>query len=212
MFTLLLSSATCAEFRSITWSELQGKLDFDDPFLALSEEQRYQLSIYARVEALKVSAPDQVTSKLLESANEAQNALINQDIDIDYLLSNRERVASLRREAASTTNPVLDNTDIEIGGFMHPLDGLKKEIDEFLLLSTSETLIHISPPATNQTIYVKLTVPVEVSSRFKAIRVRGTLAIRQNIHRVQLNKGPGDIYSGYTLEAEEVEQFQVTSE
>ena len=212
LFSLLFSCAIAAESRSLSWGELRGKLDFDDPFTALSEEQLYQLSIYAQVEALKASAPEQVSTKLLESANEAQKFLIHQNIDIDYLLANRERVTNLRREAAGKTNPELDNADIEISGFMHPLDRLKNEVDEFLLLNTPETLIHHSPPATNQIVYVKLKKPVEVSSRFKAIRVRGTLSIKQNIHRVLLNSGPGDIYSSYTLEADEVEEIRAAGE
>ena len=88
--------------REITWNDLLPKEEkpFHDPFAALTEDQLLDLGLVARIRFLiesdKTSAdgPDALEEKELTAKLAAQG------VDVDYLLSQRERVARERRERA----------------------------------------------------------------------------------------------------------------
>ena len=205
---LLAASAYAVDYSPVNWEDLQGKLDSDDPFLKLTEEQRYYLSIYARIQTLELYSPQQLTDEMRSEKQQAEDLLREQGVDIEYLLDNRERITELRREAAGKTNPELDNTDIEIGGFMLALDMTDGMVSEFLLVPTVGACIHTPPPPPNQILLVTTREPVASKSRFEPVKIRGKLKISQQDSELFLVDGQGNINSSYLLQAETVSKFE----
>lgn len=208
LLATLVSLANAADFTPISWSDLQGKLDYDDPFLKLTEDQRYYLSIYARIQTLEQYSPKQVTDAMRSEKQQAEDLLREQDVDIEYLLDNRERITELRREAASKTNPELDNSDIEIGGFMLALDIVEGMVSEFLLVPYVGACIHTPPPPPNQILLVQSEEPIASKSRFEPVKIRGKLKTSQQNSSLFLVDGQGTINSGYLLEADTVSKYE----
>ena len=205
---LLLAAWThAADYTPVNWADLQGKLEYDDPFLRLSEEQRYYLSIYARLDTLEKYSPGQVTDAMREEKQQAETLLTEQGVDIEYLLDNRERVTELRREAANKTNTELADPEIEMGGFMLALEMVDGKVSEFLLVPTVGACIHTPPPPPNQIVLVRPKDPVMSKSRFEAVRIRGKMKISQKNSSLFLVDGQGSVNSGYLLEAEEVSKY-----
>lgn len=204
---LLATWVQAVDYAPINWEDLQGKLEYDDPFLELTEEQRYYLSIYARLETLEKYSLRQVTKAMREQKQQAEEWLIDQGVDIQYLLDNRERITELRREAASKTNPELDQADIEMGGFMLALDMIDGKVSEFLLVPTVGACIHTPPPPPNQIVLVKPREPVESKSPFEAVRVKGRMSISEQNSSLFMVDGQGNVNSGYLVDAEEVSKF-----
>lgn len=196
-----------ADYTPVDWEDLQGKLEYDDPFLNLTPAQRYNLSIYARLDTLEKYSPEQVTVAMREEKQQIEALLTEQGVDIQYLLDNRDRVFELRREAASKTNGELDNRDIEMGGFMLALDMVEGKVSEFLLVPTVGACIHTPPPPPNQIVLVKPREPVESKSRFEAVRIKGKLRVGEQNSSLFLVDGQSSVDSGYLLEAEEVSKY-----
>ncbi len=204
---LLGSWVQAADYTPVNWADLQGKLAYDDPFVQLTEEQRYHLSIYTRLDTLEKYSPGQVTDAMRAEKQQAETLLTGQGVDIVYLLDNRQRVTELRRDAANKTNSELDKADIEMGGFMLALDTVDGKVSEFLLVPTVGACIHTPPPPPNQIVLVRPKDPVESKSRFEAVRIRGRTKISQESSSLFLVDGQGSVNSGYLLEAEEVSKY-----
>lgn len=87
-----------------------------------------------------------------------------------------EKLKTLWAEAPVV--PELDGKRVRIPGFVVPLDMEASRIGEFLLVPYYGACIHVPPPPTNQTVYVKL--PPELAfegEMFDTVWVTGTLKV-----------------------------------
>lgn len=64
---------------------------------------------------------------------------------------------------------------VQIGGYIVPLDFEATTIKEFLLVPFVGACIHVPPPPANQIIYVKAQKGIEVNGSFEPVNVTGTL-------------------------------------
>ena len=87
-----------------------------------------------------------------------------------------EKLKTLWAEAPVV--PELDGKRVRIPGFVVPLDMEARRVGEFLLVPYYGACIHVPPPPTNQTVYVKL--PPELAfegETFDTVWVTGTLRV-----------------------------------
>jgi len=57
LVAMLMSPVLAGQVRELQWPDLAKKIEFEDPFEALSQEHLRELSIYARIEGLKKTSP-----------------------------------------------------------------------------------------------------------------------------------------------------------
>ncbi len=209
VFSLCFGLVSAQEYRSISWTDLQGKVQaYDDPFKRLTEEQLFNLSVYARVTEMQKKAPQRVNEAMLKEAVEAEKILKKEGIDIDALLVQRGQIKSLRKNAAFSPNMELNNTKISMGGYMLSLTlNEKGKVQDFLLVPTLGACIHTPPPPPNQIIYVKTDTPVEPGSRFTAVKIEGEILVEASSNELYLVDGSDDINSGYVMNATKVEKY-----
>ena len=197
------------ESREITWEDLlPSKAEaFDDPFLSLSEDQLLDLGMIARIRFLleneKISAdgPD---------AKEEMNLrmkLKEQGVDVDYLLSQRERVARERRKRAEAVDASVDGSPIRIPGYMLPLVREEGNVREFLLVPWVGACIHTPPPPPNQMIHVATPIGIEDKGRFSPVWVSGTIMLKPKKYDLFLVDGTREINVAYTLTTKAVEPY-----
>jgi len=94
----------------------------------------------------------------------------------------------------------LNGSRVRIAGFMVPLDGLRGEITEFLLVPYFGACIHTPPPPANQIIHVLPTKPVKIDQGMEAVWISGVLETTRS------NTGLG--HAGYRMKAELVSAFK----
>lgn len=83
--------------------------------------------------------------------------------------------------AAQQMNPDLNGSEIELVGFMVPIETLGDEVMTFLLVPEAGQCIHVPPPPVNQTILVDTVVdPVSLVDLYQVVKVRGRLLIERN--------------------------------
>ena len=204
----LLASAE-AQVREITWDDLLPKetVAFDDPFEKLSEEQLLDLGMIARIRFLiegeKVSpdGPDAKEEKKLVAK------LIDQSIDVEWILSQRERVVEMRRKRAEQVDDSVDGQRIRIPGYMLPLARSEAGVTEFLLVPWVGACIHTPPPPPNQMVHVSIPGGTEDRGRFAAIWLDGTIELKPGSYDLFLVDGTRSVNVAYTLKPEAITEY-----
>jgi hypothetical protein len=67
--------------------------------------------------------------------------------------------------------------EIEIKGFMLPLDYEAKDVAEFLLVPYIPSCMHVPPPPANQVIYVRMDKGSKVKASYYPVLIKGVLGI-----------------------------------
>ncbi len=73
------------------------------------------------------------------------------------------------------TNPKLDGTSVRLPGYVVPLEEVKGELKEFLLVPYFGACIHSPPPPANQIVHVRANTPLKGWRSMDAVWVNGTL-------------------------------------
>jgi len=107
----------------ITWQHLIPKVPagFDDPFAELSGEQLMQLAQVARIRRLLEENKIPADGPSAGEARQYVSELTGQGIDVDWLLSQRERVTRERMKRAEQVDQEIAGTRIRIPGYVLPL-------------------------------------------------------------------------------------------
>ena len=203
-------SIVCAEDSlQITWDHLlpNSSAPIDDPFAELSEEQLLDLGMIARIrylmegEKIASDGPDAKEEKKLVER------LSDQGIDVDWLLSQRERVAKLRRKRAEAVDTGVDGKEIKIPGYMLPLQRADGGVTEFLLVPWVGACIHTPPPPPNQMIHAVVPGGTEDRGRFAAIWLEGRLELKPAAYDLFLVDGNRSVNVAYTMTAKAVTDY-----
>lgn len=214
LISLLLSffsMAQAAEPLKISFNDLQGKVaPYKDPFRDLTEDQLYNLSIYARISEMMKSIPARVTEEMKIEAENAHAKLISEKIDIEYLFEQRLIIMEKRKVASMATNELLANKKIEMGGYMLALEFDNGLVTEFLLVPTIGACSHKPVPPANQLVLVTAKQPVKAGSAYMPIRVTGMLRVTPQSKDLYLVDGQKNIEMSYSLEDAKVEPFIAT--
>jgi len=195
------------DVRPITWNDLleQVPVEFDDPFAALSEEQLYQVSMIARYRMLRQQGKAESNTPS-ETELEYLATLQAQGIDVDWLLSQRDRVMQARKQQLSAPAAV-SGKRIAISGYVLPLSQGQQLVTEFLLVPWVGACIHTPPPPANQIVHVTFPSGMAVRDRFTPITISGLLDNSFEYHRLFLVDGSRDVGVTYTLAAEVVTDY-----
>jgi len=210
---LMPSIAIAQASQPITWGDLQAPaamelpaaMKFDDPFAELSEDQLYDVAQIARYRALRQQGK---TGSYVPSENELEILadLEAQGIDVDWLLSQRERVTQARRQQMMAPADVRGQ-QVEISGYMLPLNQKRQRTTDLLLVPWVGACIHTPPPPANQMIHVEFPAGVTVSDRFTPVTVTGVLEHSLERHQLFLVDGSRDVEAAYAIAADSVSAY-----
>jgi hypothetical protein len=73
------------------------------------------------------------------------------------------------------TNPTMDGARVRLPGYVVPLEEVKGELKEFLLVPYFGACIHSPPPPANQIVHVRASTPLKGWRTMDAVWVNGTL-------------------------------------
>lgn len=184
IFSLLISvnvySQTSVQWQ---WSSLMPKPSvIDDPFKKLTKDQLDDLGYYVGLKndiaTIEQSTPSyKKLPSLKAELNELAKHLSSQDVDIDYLLSQREIILQARKQQATAINDEVNDHHGNITGFIVPMTKTPNGLAEFFLVENSPLLAishdHYSPMP-NQVIYIKMSNGLIVDIK-KKVTLSGTL-------------------------------------
>jgi len=194
--------------RELGWQDLQVKVEFEDPFEALTADQLMKLSIYARVIGMQERAPEKVSEGMTKEAADAAEWLKQEGVDIEGLLVRREEIKQLRIKRANAMDQGLHGTSIRMPGYALALEYEDKRVKEFLLVPWVGACIHTPPPPPNQIVYVEAAEAFQVASRFEPVWIEGTMEVGAAKKQLFLVDGTADIDIGYSLTDAVVEPYR----
>jgi uncharacterized protein len=194
--------------RQLKWTDLRVRVEFEDPFEKLTEDQLSRLSIYARIKAMQERVPHKISNGMQKEADEAEKSLRKEGINIEGLLARREEIKQLRTKRAGAMNKKLDGVNIKMPGYALALEYDGKKVTEFLLVPWVGACIHTPPPPANQIVYVKLDKGIEVKNRYQPVWVTGAVSVGALQKNLFLVDGSADISIGYSISGAKVEAYR----
>ena len=203
----LITPATALQLHQLGWADLIKKVEFEDPFEALTQDQLGDLAMVARVRQLQ-AAGRQVSEGTIKEMEEANLRLEKAGVDIGGLLARRAEIRELRKQRAHAVVEDLNGAQIRMPGYALPLEFSGQMITEFLLVPWVGACIHTPPPPPNQIVYVKLEKGIENAGRFTPVWVIGEMAVKAATKNLYLVDGSSGIDVGYSLEASQVEPYK----
>lgn len=126
------------------------------------------------------------------------------DMNLGAMNDSDAKVQEMLRDMRATwdnapTNKQVDGAAVKLPGYIVPLDEVKGELKEFLLVPYFGACIHTPPPPANQIIHVIATKPVKGLRSMDAVWVSGVLKTQRQ------DSVMGK--SGYQMQAHVVEPY-----
>ena len=151
--------------------------------------------------------PKRVNEEMKKELISSKQWLVKDGVDVEGLLAKREYIKNMRKKEAYLNNSNLNNTKVQISGYMLPLKFDGTRVNEFLLVPTIGACIH-APPPPNQIVYVKSQDSIETKLSFEPVTITGVISTQASTNSLFLKDGEDDISSGYRLNAQKVVKFK----
>lgn len=187
----------------INWDDLKPVISAqDDPMSDLSDEELEFVEWIMYLRATLPAEVDIVNQELYDEVNTALPKLKEKGLDVDVLIEQRKIRATM-------VNNKLDGQQVELSGYLLPLDFSGKSVSEFLLVPYIGACIHTPPPPPNQIVHAVSKTPTPYSSDdfFRPVSVFGKMKVQSLSKNLFLVDGKSDIDIGYSISVEKIENF-----
>jgi hypothetical protein len=201
---LLACSPAAYSMETIDWDDLVPALDNPrSPYLDLpGHVKRDFLNLWA-VYGRKVRGRRGEHLDSLESKSIA--ALEAAGVDALGVLRDMIEFVRQQRENESRLVEELNGKNVELAGYLLPIEFSGSRIVEFLLVPTDGACIHTPVPPLNQLVHVRLQDGMENPGLFKPVRVAGRLSTDRSVQSVSYADGNSEIEVGYSMAAAGIE-------
>ncbi|WP_171234856.1 DUF3299 domain-containing protein [Ruegeria sp. HKCCA6837] len=197
---------------ALDWADLPDPSAqiFEDPYRDLSPEQFDDVLFVVRLRGRlqQDHGSEEERQKWQELLAETEDALAAQDIDIDWLLDQREVVMERRRKAGTNGNPQLDGQTITVAGFAIPAPSDPDGRPVAYLVPERGMCSHMPPPPPNQMIRVRLNEDWAPSYFHEPVRLTGTLTIDPSVQNMMVVDGVMPMNATFLLETDSVETLE----
>ena len=200
--------AVASDARELGWEDLIPPSNFDDPFEALTEDQRINLGAIAWIREYYKSNPAEVTEEMFERAETMEKELDLQGIDVDGLLTRLDEIAEKRRAQENSVVEELNGKSIRMPGYVLPIEFDGQKVTEFFLVPYVGACIHVPPPPPNQMVYVNSDVGIETKGLYDPVWVEGTISTTGKTNPWTAFDGVLEISAGYTMQADGIEPYE----
>ena len=193
----------------ITWDDLRPDevTDFDDPYADLTPRQLLDLSELSRIKwgPEELRQPDDVAK-----AEQLRQNLSEAGLDVDWLLSQIERVANHYTQQAMDTSPTLEGQLVKLVGYVLPLEhNAAQQVSRFLLVPYIGACVHVPPPLPNQIIYVEPPAAIDDPGLFAKVWLEGTIRQQASEHSFFRVDGEQHVEVSYAMEDGAIAPFHL---
>jgi len=208
----LTGPAHAAPDQPLEWAALQDPAAqiFEDPFRALNPEQfddlLFAVRLRGRLQQDVGTAEER--QKWQDLLAETEAALAADQIDVDWLLTQREAVTQRRAQAAEAGNPLLDGQTVTLSGFAIPAPPEADGTQVVYLVPQAGMCSHLPPPAPNQMVRVNLVSDWTPSYLHEPVRLTGMLAIDPTEQEMNVVDGLMPMRATFRMKADTVVPFR----
>ncbi|WP_170336425.1 DUF3299 domain-containing protein [Ruegeria arenilitoris] len=197
---------------ALDWSDLPDPSVqvFEDPYRDLSPEQFDDLLFVVRLRgrlAQDIGSAEE-RQKWQELLTETEEALAADDIDVDWLLDQRQEVTERRKKAGTAGNPEFDGQTITLAGFAIPAPPDPDGQPVAYLVPERGMCSHMPPPPPNQMIRVRLNGDWAPAYFHEPVRLTGLLTIDPTDLKMVVVDGLMPMRATFQLNADSVETLE----
>ena len=190
----------------IGWQDLAPPIDAsDDPLNGLSDDLRVDFLDVIWVRSLEPTGA--MTEEFAAIGAEAEARLVAEGVDIEALIAEAVAYDKIVEARNATLVEGLDGREVQIPGYILPLEFDGTSITEFLLVPYVGACIHVPPPPPNQIVYVRVPDGFESEGLFVPVWVAGRITTGHSSQSLSYIDGVTDIAVGYTLDATDIEIY-----
>ncbi|MGV2975834.1 DUF3299 domain-containing protein [Roseibium alexandrii] len=207
---LFLTHPATAAQTGLKWSQLidPEAQAFSDPYAELSIPQLSDLAAVVRLRKRLASEDLTDDKRALEMARLEikEKTLAKENIDIDWLLSQRWIVADHRKKAAWAVNESLDGQTIGLKGYFLMAGSLSERKLLSYLVPEIGMCAHVSPPNPNNLVRLELPPGTQIPKKlFTPVEVFGTLRALPKSISARVVDGPVTMASAWELSVQSME-------
>ena len=174
----------------------------------MTEDQLYELGTILRTRELYKSDPAAVSEEMMQRAEEKEQGLDRQGIDVDGLLARRDEIREKRMAAAMAVVPDLDGQNIRMPGYVLPLEFDGELVTEFFLVPYVGACMHAPTPPPNQMVHVSVEEGIETSGLYDPVWVNGIISTTGKTTAFGFSDGALDLSAGYTMQALKIVPYE----
>ncbi|NOD89419.1 MULTISPECIES: DUF3299 domain-containing protein [unclassified Ruegeria] len=208
--------ALAANGVAVDWADLPDPSAqvFEDPYRDLSPEQFDDVLFVVRLRGRmeQGNGSEEERQKWQELLAETEDALAAEDIDIDWLLDQREVVTERRRKAATDGNPQHNGQTVTLAGFAIPAPSDPDGRPVAYLVPERGMCSHMPPPPPNQMIRVRLNDDWAPSYYHEPVRLTGRLTIDPSVQSMMVVDGLMPMSATFQLETDSVETLETEAD
>lgn len=197
-----------AETLELNWGDLVPPQEFDDPFTELTDEQLYDLGTILRTREFVASQAGDLNDEMLARAEELEQKLDAQGVDVNGLLAMREEITEKRRAQSQAVVGELDGQSIRMPGYVLPLEFEGQKVTEFFLVPYVGACMHAPTPPPNQMVHVMSGDGIEIQGMYDPVWVAGQMSTTGRTSEAMFSDGGLEISAGYSMEATDIEPYE----
>lgn len=202
------ASLLAGELAYTYWEDLRPNIQMvDDPFTRLNVNQLDDLAYVAKYLELNASPEQPPSEELKKEYVSSKERLERAGIDIDNLLSVREKITMQRRVLATQANPEVLNKTHRVPGYITPIDFNGMKVTKFLFVPTAGACVHTPPPPANQMILVDYPQGIEMESMSTPMWIEGKIVTHNSTLDISYVDGNSEVSTIYSMDAEEVDFY-----
>ncbi len=209
VFLAVFVTQSNATAREIGWADLVDRSAqvYEDPYRDLILKQiralRDVVSSRDRLAAANVSSDDRLAAE--EKLATALKTLDAQDINADWVISQRWLVAERRERAVRAGNSDVDGQIITLSGFALAAPPADDGTPVAYLVPQRGLCSHLPPPNPNQMIRVRLSGNWRPAFAHEPVRLTGRVTIDPTAEVFRIVDGPVQMHATFLMEAEKIE-------
>lgn len=206
------AAAPASETKPVDWGDLvdQAAQAYEDPYRDLTYDQIENLREIvvetSRIEEGDLTAEESALSEI--RIGEARERFAEDEIDADWLVSQRWIVAERREKATIAANPSLDGRTVSLAGFAIPAPPDEDGTRIVYLVPERGMCSHMPPPSPNQMIRARISSDWSPTMIHEPVRLSGTLTVQDTNHIFRIVDGEMPMRASFVLDVSAVETFQ----
>ena len=179
----------------------QVPVEIDDPFAELSAEQLTNVAQVARIRRLLEEELIPADGQSAKDVKRYTAELSSQGIDVDWLLSQRERVTRERMQRSEQVDEELSGSRIRIPGYILTLASRQRPQDHGVPAGSLGRSLHSQPPSAspNQMIHVSVPGGAEPRGQFSPVWIEGIIELKPASYDLFLVDGSMQVKVAYTM-------------
>jgi len=129
-------------------------------------------------------------------------------LDAEGIIREMTRIERLRRANEKKLVEAFNGRQIQIAGYLLPIEFSDDKVVEFLLVAEDGACVHTPVPPLNQLIHVTSDEMFEIEGPFTPVVVSGVISTSSSHKSITYSDGVMDIVAGYSIVASRVEAYE----